>query len=180
MSELVTEARDLCNVATPGPWEIRARGNTVQSHQVVGHGEYSRTDVNIASGISPKTGNAALIARSRTLLPEMADEIERLEGCVKDIGKECARRHDEIERLQAELDALKADISTIVTRAKPVSEYVGIGRDCRCDNCVFDGYRKDRKKERCLRKIDGTLGCGLWEPRAEAEALAAMKEDAHG
>lgn len=89
MNHLVTEARALCNVATPGPWEIRVRGNTVQSHQVVEHGEYSRTDVNIASGISPKTGNAAFIARSRTLITEMAAEIERL---------------------QAELDALKADI----------------------------------------------------------------------
>jgi hypothetical protein len=38
-----------------------------------------------------------------------------------------------------------------------------IGVDCRCDNCVHDGGRKERTKQRCRCGIKATNGCGLWE-----------------
>jgi anti-sigma factor ChrR (cupin superfamily) len=80
MNQLVTEARALCRDATEAPWMAIDKGNSVPSHTIIKVPYEGGPRVNIASGISPKTGNAAFIARSRTLLPEMADEIERLEA----------------------------------------------------------------------------------------------------
>jgi len=77
MTDLITEARELCETATPGPWRGIERGNSVVSHGVVTVAYDGIPQQNICSGISPKTGNAALIARSRTLVPELCDALEK-------------------------------------------------------------------------------------------------------
>ena len=44
-----------------------------------------------------------------------------------------------------------------------------IGTDIHCYDCAFDGENRDRKKQRCLKGIDGTNGCGLWKPKGKGE-----------
>ena len=69
------EVEALAEKATPGPWRSVWTGNTVKSHRVYAEGPEAR---NIASGISPNTGNAEFIAASRAAVPRMAAEIRRL------------------------------------------------------------------------------------------------------
>jgi hypothetical protein len=84
MNQLVTEARALCQGATKGPW------------------------------IAPTyicEADAELMKRSRTLIPEMADEIERLQA--------------ERDRFKARAEAAERDIRQMLRS------------DEACDLCVF-------------------------------------------
>lgn len=72
-NELIQQARELCEKATPGPWEVKVKGNTVESHQVMSPGNGP-----ICSAISPKTKNAQFIATSRTLVPQLCDALEAM------------------------------------------------------------------------------------------------------
>lgn len=74
MNELITKARELCEKATPGPWEFCESGNTVKSHMVITRSPWKC----ITGGISPKTNNAAFIAASRTLVPRLCDALETM------------------------------------------------------------------------------------------------------
>ena len=67
MKDLITEARELCERATPGPWEAGSYGAVcLKSGFKLGNIEGS--------------GNAAFIARSRTLIPELCDALEKERG----------------------------------------------------------------------------------------------------
>ena len=70
------EIEGLAAAATDGEWRAVDKGNTVPSHAVMYYG-IGVKPVNIASGISPSTGNAAFIAVSRLAVPQMAAEIRR-------------------------------------------------------------------------------------------------------
>lgn len=64
MTDLITEARELCEKAGPAPWR-----KTVANTLVDGKGK--------AIFFEPEgTPNAAFIARSRTLIPELCDALE--------------------------------------------------------------------------------------------------------
>lgn len=132
MNQLVTEARALCRDVTTGPW------NDFEGS--IGDGCYPVAQC--TEGHPDEDANGRFIARSRTLLPEMAAEIERL---------------------QAELDAAKRDIQHVLEHEEwdvcdVCARYVGNGK---CDECRNQEWR------------------GLCSENS-AEALAAMKEDAHG
>ena len=80
MTDLITEARELCEKATPGPWRKVIKGNSIQSHALeadVYLGAEGFRRITICSGISPKTQNAAFISRSRTLIPALCDALEK-------------------------------------------------------------------------------------------------------
>lgn len=65
--DLITEARELCERATPGPWESGSYGAVcLKSGFKLGNIEGS--------------GNADFIARSRTLIPELCDALEKAEA----------------------------------------------------------------------------------------------------
>ena len=71
--------------ATPGPWCISEKGNTVKSLSIDG----------ICHGMSPKQTDAEFIAHARQDIPALLDtyakqaaEIARLEGLVEDAMKE--------------------------------------------------------------------------------------------
>lgn len=66
MTDLITEARKLCAAATPGPWESGNYGAVcLKSGFKLGNIEGS--------------GNADFIARSRTIIPELCDALEKAE-----------------------------------------------------------------------------------------------------
>src|SRR5574344_1481788 len=72
MNELIKQARELCDAATPGPWIVYESGNTVKSHMVITRSPWKC----VTGGISPKTHNAAFIAASRILIPQLCDALE--------------------------------------------------------------------------------------------------------
>lgn len=74
MNELIKQARELCDAATPGPWIVYESGNTVKSHMVITRSPWKC----VTGGISPKTHNAAFIAASRTLVPQLCDALEAM------------------------------------------------------------------------------------------------------
>jgi len=76
MNPLVTEARALCEGATEGPWETLLSAG---KEYWIKTPRYGVRDFCCLTGGLEHEADAALIARSRTLLPEMAAEIERLE-----------------------------------------------------------------------------------------------------
>jgi hypothetical protein len=77
MNQLVTEARALCEGATKGPWEPLL---SIGKKYWIKTPSYGMRDFYCLTGDLDREADAALIARSRTLLPEMAEEIERLQA----------------------------------------------------------------------------------------------------
>ena len=82
MTNLITEARELCEKATPGPWREKDNSNGIGIYDNHTWGK----------GLSPfatvepdEFYNAAFIIRSRIILPELCDALERAEergqGC---------------------------------------------------------------------------------------------------
>jgi len=65
--------RARCEAATPGPWNAIDKGNTVPSY-AIRHFAVGEKCVNVASGISPKTGDADFIAHARTDVPDLLNE----------------------------------------------------------------------------------------------------------
>jgi hypothetical protein len=68
----------LCDEATAGPWNAIDKGNTVPSY-AIRHFAVGEKCVNVASGISPKTGDADFIAVARTAMPALIGEVRRLQ-----------------------------------------------------------------------------------------------------
>jgi hypothetical protein len=77
MNQLVTEARALCEGATKGPWETLLSAG---KEYWIKTPRYGVRDFCCLTGGLEHEADAALIARSRTLIPEMAEEIERLQA----------------------------------------------------------------------------------------------------
>ena len=96
------EIRARCEAATPGPWNAIDKGNTVPSY-AIRHFAVGEKCVNVASGISPKTGDADFIAHARTDVPDMLDEIERLTA---DLAAMTADRDEWRRRAEAAEDDL--------------------------------------------------------------------------
>ena len=97
MNQLVTEARALCEGATKGPWETLLSAG---KEYWIKTPRYGVRDFCCLTGGLEHEADAALIARSRTLLPEMAAEIERLER--------------ERDRFKARLEAAEKDLENLI------------------------------------------------------------------
>lgn len=83
--EELAELRELCEKATPGPWEVdRVACTHVQSGRrgVASTGGYSTNLEDWEKVKDENEDNAKLIAASRTALPRLLDEVERLRKVV--------------------------------------------------------------------------------------------------
>lgn len=104
MTNLITEARELCEKATPGPWEEGyGKGVTgptaacfVEIENKSGMGMVSKPGEVFAGefygGVICMTAinrsyDAAFIARSRTLIPELCDALEKAEEQIESVHK---------------------------------------------------------------------------------------------
>ena len=97
------------------------------------------------------TANALLIATARNLLPELVDEIERLNKDLGELSEENERlsvalklaqalradRKSEVEWLKAELDAAKRDIKNMLQRGDP-EEFCTFCKMLTDDYCSID------------------------------------------
>ena len=83
MTNLITEARELCAAATPGPWGYDGMHNEVHCHEdyflIVSELRESPHEELLDEFGHTYNPNFALIARSRSLIPELADALEKAE-----------------------------------------------------------------------------------------------------
>lgn len=87
MTDLITEARELCEAATPGPWEWTVSdilGTELDAENLKGvirladdYPGYPECGEHLIMQLSES--DAAFIARSRTLIPELCDALEKAE-----------------------------------------------------------------------------------------------------
>lgn len=90
MSIDIAKSREICDAATPGPWDQLGQSETNRPYilcvtrqhlakfSTVTHGDGNCGPHWPAMGRSQETANAAFIAHARTALPAALDEIERL------------------------------------------------------------------------------------------------------
>lgn len=86
MKDLIAEARELCEKATPGPWEWTASndfGSELEAENLKGvigleddYPGYPECGEHLIMNLSK--ADAAFIARSRTLIPELCDTLVRV------------------------------------------------------------------------------------------------------
>ena len=93
VDRLVTEAEQLCEAATEGPWEVEQNGWTVTAPHANVAGMHDGKDDSHYRGGPTGQGepNATFIARARTLVPELAsalrgvvEERDRLRALLED------------------------------------------------------------------------------------------------
>jgi hypothetical protein len=88
MTDLITEARELCEGATDGPWEWTVSndfGSELEAENLKGvigleddYPGYPECGEHLIMNLSK--ADAAFIARSRTLIPELCDALEKAEA----------------------------------------------------------------------------------------------------
>jgi hypothetical protein len=89
MTDLITEARELCEKATPGPWEwicddpaflTLGKSGAEQEYHVLSAWKCESCQKTGLNCLWPEKYDAAFIARSRTLIPELCDALEKAEA----------------------------------------------------------------------------------------------------
>ncbi|MDP4117696.1 MAG: DUF3850 domain-containing protein [Bacillota bacterium] len=114
------EIKDRADKATPGPWKVIDKGNTVKSFAVVSVAFDNSPQQMICPNMSPKTGNAAFIAHAREDIPALikayeakCEEVERLQAAYDELNdfekSQCAKLLAENSRLRAELEQTRAE-----------------------------------------------------------------------
>lgn len=155
MNKLVQEARALCEGATAGPWVLTKDGR-YEDHDEC-RIELPDDDIELC-----RYENGELCARSRTLIPEMAEEIEQLE--------------QERDRFKARAEAAEKDITALARRAIDGFQ----------DSKFITPCRWCAEREQCDLLTNGMNTCFKWrgpqEGAADVECSAkpeASKENTH-
>lgn len=96
MNNLISQARELCEKATQGPWEYSPAGHIYRKET-----GFIDTVAFVGQCGKQAVRDCAFIAASRTLLPALADElelsqkeIERLEADMEELGRYRAAEKD--------------------------------------------------------------------------------------
>ena len=80
--EIVRTARELCEKATPGPWRRHDTADYAEIH----NGDTWGKDLSPIALVG-HTDDANFIARSRTLIPELCDALEKAEEQIERVHK---------------------------------------------------------------------------------------------
>jgi hypothetical protein len=161
MNKLVSEARALCEGATEGPWEtlLSAGKYWIKTPR------YGVRDFCCLTGGLEHEADAALIAHSRTLLPEMADEIERLETRLDMMIAEFDRSPEGFWQEQA---------ASAVSDMYLVARNTSAGPCALCLVCAHTNKKADEEpcSECTVRSFGGTRSRFGWRGK--------QKEDSNG
>ena len=87
--------RALCERATPGPWDVTQKGNTVKSMAIKG----------VCSGMSAMRDDYQFIAQSREIVPALLDALEAAHTLIRQQTAEMQRRDQIIKVLDAAQEA---------------------------------------------------------------------------
>lgn len=90
--ERLAEIKALCDAAAPAPWKFVDKGNTVQRISINANGH-----------------NAAFIAQSRTIVPELIAEVERLQAKKAEMQIDVENVCKRITQLQSENAQLRVE-----------------------------------------------------------------------
>lgn len=153
----VAEIKALHAAATPGTWYAVDKGNTVPSHAVMRYATGEKA-VNIASGISPKTGNAEFIVNAHGAIPWLLSIIDRLsEQPVTDSGVVAAAiKHFEAlqKRYTKQHNGMACEhVKMALIALNRLSEQPEV---VRCDECRFESD--------CTKHV---VPEGTWEQRVD-------------
>jgi len=109
---LAIQAR--CEAATPGPWKVIEKGNTVPSVAVVSVAYDTRPQETICPNMSTKTDNADFIAHARQDIPYLLALLAERDGSLLTLRKEVTtlaieslERMRELAKLEAEIERLR-------------------------------------------------------------------------
>jgi len=130
MKDLITEARELCERATPGPWRTKDRGAYIEIHD---NNTWAKALSPFAHVEGDESDNAAFIARSRTLIPELCDALEKANA-------EMERLHNLLAEAQ---ESEKKAIMALCEACYFLNEERGIGYAHTCADCPW-GEKADQ------------------------------------
>ena len=85
MTDLITEARELCSKATRGPWEVKTNRHPNLNGTPWGWIEGAQGNI-CWSGNQSKL-DAMLMSRSRTIIPELCDALEKAQEQIESVHK---------------------------------------------------------------------------------------------
>jgi hypothetical protein len=94
--ELIQQARELCEKATPGPWEwicddpaflTLGKSGAEQEYHVLSAWKCESCQKTGLNCLWPEKYDAAFIARSRTLIPELCDALDKAEEQIESIHR---------------------------------------------------------------------------------------------
>ena len=117
MTNLITEARELCERTVPAPWRTKDRGDYIEIHD---NNTWAKSLSPFARVEGDEFDSADFIARSRTLIPELCDALEKAEGrnrqLVRELSalaRESVERDMALARLEAEVMAMRDSVRWI-------------------------------------------------------------------
>jgi hypothetical protein len=88
----IAAIKERLSKATPGPWKVVVKGNTVQSYAVESNNG-NCFEVNVCSGIKTSNGNAEFIANApsdiATLLSIIEAQQRTIDAAVSDMQNDC-------------------------------------------------------------------------------------------
>jgi len=133
--------------ATSGPWEVKVKGNTVESHQVMSTGNEP-----ICSAISPKTKNAQFIAHARTDIPALISEVERLTSENTALQAENGKFVNQNRRILNRESKKDQQIDTLKNALKLACEgFTGQLIECQSTRYQYDNFINLAKKQESLK-----------------------------
>ena len=159
-TEQLAKIRARADAATPGPWEVDARGEMSCKPNSVGY-EYGYDILYLLephkSGMLAKFDDADFIAHAREDIPALLDAVAERDSKIKYLNAECRKLQRDalywrdvsnslepgpagIVRLHAEIDALRAAILSVTDAAPVPVQLRDINEDrYYCPFCNEDG-----------------------------------------
>lgn len=111
MTNLITEARELCEKATPGPWKVKTNRHPNLNGTPWGWIEGAQGNI-CWSGNQSKL-DAMLMSRSRTLIPELCDALEKAQGNLDAVWGMYQSAERELKKVQEQNKKLVHELSEL-------------------------------------------------------------------
>ena len=159
MTNLITEARELCEKATPGEWKANHLDDCFIEPRIC------EIPANGCYDYKMVEANSMFIARSRTLISELCDALEKAQAEVERLREHLDNRCDSCaceianERDKA-LARLEAEVRTSLHEAQE--------RDKGCDHCNLI-YKMDGASYGTTDEIIDNKFCPMCGKRLEVE-----------
>jgi hypothetical protein len=137
MKNLIKEAREMCEKATPGPWMRSKFGLNILTHDSeisTATQKYTGDSACVADQMVILDANAAFIARSRTLVPELCDALEKAEVNLDVVWGMYKFVDCELKKMRERLNATENDPINANMNLEHMMQRVEAGRPRRKEN----------------------------------------------
>lgn len=145
-AEQLDAIRKRAKRATPGPWRVVEKGNTVKSVAVTTFAVAWNPQEMICPNMSPKTGNADFIANARTDIPALLAYIAELEQESADKERAYNEEYNLRKDIQREKKQLEQERDAAVIAIKEICNHCGFNNDpCTETGCFAHEWRGVKK-----------------------------------